>query len=76
MTIEELRAKIESHRATLKEMTGQSCEFSVTGPVGMYVVDALVATLETQQEQIDELRSSLGRVGLTLLSLCPPATAS
>jgi hypothetical protein len=76
MTMEELRGLVESHRATLKEMTGQPCEFSVTGPVGVYVVDALVATLESQQKQIDELRSSLGRAGLMLVSLCPTPNAS
>jgi len=55
MTIEELKQRIEEHRAGLKDKSGTSCMFSETGPVGMSVIDAVVAALEAQEERIGVL---------------------
>jgi hypothetical protein len=49
-----LKAKVEKHRDGLREKSGV-CMFSESGPVGMVVIDALVAAIESQQKQIDEL---------------------
>jgi hypothetical protein len=57
VTIQEMKSKIEPYRQDLKEKSGQHCRFSETGPVGMSVIDAPVAMIEAQQEQIDELRN-------------------
>ena len=54
MTVDEMRAKVEAYREGLKEKKG-ICMFSESGPVGMSVIDALVATIEAQQKQIDHL---------------------
>ena len=55
MTVEDLRANVEAYRVGLKGKSGV-CVFSENGPVGMSVIDALVATIEAQQKQIDELK--------------------
>ena len=55
MTIDELKSKVESYRADLEAKSGAVCRFGETGPVGMSLIDALVATIEAQQRQIDEL---------------------
>ena len=62
MTVEDLRAKIEAYRVSLKAKSGV-CVFSENGPIGMSVVDMLVAAIESQQQQIDELRRQPGRAG-------------
>jgi hypothetical protein len=62
MTVEDLRAKIEAYRVSLKDKSGV-CVFSENGPIGMSVVDMLVAAIESQQQQIDELRRQAGRSG-------------
>jgi hypothetical protein len=55
MTVSELKENVESYRSGLKGKSGL-CSFSETGPVGMSVIDAIVATLEAQQKEIDELK--------------------
>ena len=57
MTVEELKAKVETYREGLKTKSGASVLFSERGPVGMSVIDAIVSVLETQQEQIEELQT-------------------
>lgn len=55
MTVEELKTKIEAYRAALRDKKGIAM-FSESGPVGMSVIDALVAAIESQQLQIEELQ--------------------
>lgn len=62
MKIEELKSKVESHRDGLKGKSGV-CMFSESGPVGMSVIDAIVAMIESQQREIDELRKAPARAG-------------
>ena len=58
MNVDELKAKVEAHRESLKTKTG-ICHFSPSGPVGISVIDAIVTTLEAQQRRIDELEKRL-----------------
>jgi hypothetical protein len=55
MKIEELKSAVEAQREGLKKKSG-ICRFSESGPVGMPVIDALVAMIESQQKEIDELK--------------------
>ena len=55
MTIDELKSKVETYRTGLKEKSGHMCHFSDTGPVGMSLIDALVAAIESQQLRIEKL---------------------
>ena len=59
MMINDLKARVESYREDLKKKSGGVCLFSENGPVGMSVVDALVATIEAQQKQIEDLAKRL-----------------
>ncbi|MEO7403517.1 MAG: hypothetical protein ABIU95_07590 [Burkholderiales bacterium] len=58
MTIEDLKANVEAYRQGLKSKSGV-CMFSENGPVGMSVIDALVATIEAQQKEIDDLQRGM-----------------
>jgi len=58
VTIDELKSRVESYRDTLKGKSGV-CRFSEAGPVGISLIDALVATVESQQSQIDELKQRI-----------------
>lgn len=60
MTTKELKAKVESYRDDLKAKSGSSCLFSAEGPVGMSLIDAIIATLDAQQTRIQELEQKLG----------------
>src|SRR5262249_45256797 len=61
--IDELKSKVESYRTSLKDKSGKPCIFGESGPVGMSVIDALVAMIESQQREIDELRNAPARMG-------------
>ncbi len=60
MTTEELKVKVESYRHDLKAKSGSTCLCSEEGPVGMSLIDAIIATLEAQQTRIQELEQKLG----------------
>jgi hypothetical protein len=55
MTVDELKREVEAYREKLKENTG-IVKSSEHGPVGMAMIDALVAAIEHQQRQIDDLQ--------------------
>jgi len=55
MTIEELKASVESYRSSLREKNGVMCRFSESGPVGMSVIDDIISVLTAQQQRIEEL---------------------
>ena len=57
MNINELKSKVEKYRSDLEEKSGKACIFSETGPVGMSLIDALVAALESQELRIAELEN-------------------
>jgi len=59
MTIEELKAKVKSYRASLEEKSGKICHFSETGPVGMSLIHAIVAALETMDQRLTKLEGQL-----------------
>jgi hypothetical protein len=61
MTVDELKAKVESYREGLKEKVGHPIVFAMSGPVGMSVIDAIVDTLETMEKRIKELDAKLER---------------
>jgi len=63
MTIDELKARIESYREGLRKQSGRQCMFSETGPVGMGLVDAIAAVLEDQQKRINRLEGKTGNGG-------------
>lgn len=52
MTIPELKAAVEKHRESLGEHEGKGVRTSKTGPVGMSVIDNIVATLEDLERRI------------------------
>ena len=60
MQIETLRARLEKERETLKKSTG-ICMFSPAGPVSLGLLDAVVATIEAQQGQIETLEKRLAQ---------------
>lgn len=62
MTVQELKTKVESYRESLKEKKGKPCMWGDGGPVSLSVIEALIATIETQQKQIDDLERG-ARVG-------------
>jgi hypothetical protein len=67
MTIDELRREMASYRKALTEKgkAGHMVRFTSTGPVGMPLVDKLVAVMEAQQQQIDDLRAKIESTGKT-----------
>ncbi len=60
MTIEELRSTVESYRNGLKKNSGKQCLSSESGPVGMLLIDAIVAVLEAQERRIEEISRKVG----------------
>jgi hypothetical protein len=56
MTIEQLKAEIETYRANCKEKGGKAVIFSENGPVGMKLIDAIFTVVDRQQREIDELK--------------------
>jgi hypothetical protein len=57
--IEELKQKVKSCRTDLKD---KMATFSESGPLGISIVDAIVAVLESQELRIVELESQLSIV--------------
>lgn len=55
MPLDELKAKVEAHRESLKAKSGHLVHFSETGPVGIGLIDAIVALLEAQERRIAEV---------------------
>lgn len=54
MGVDELKAVVEKHKQQLKTKSGV-CMFSEAGPVGVVLIDAVVATLEDQERRIANL---------------------
>ena len=63
MTIEELKREVEAYREDLKAKPGHLVASSETGPVGISLIEAIVATLETQQQRIEELEKQIDKAG-------------
>lgn len=59
MKIDELREKVESYRAGLKDKSGKVM-WSGNGPVGMSVIDAMLAVIESQELRIAEIEAHSG----------------
>jgi hypothetical protein len=61
MTIDEFRLEVASHRRAMTEKgkSGHTVRYTAAGPVGMSLIDKLVELLETQQRQLDELKSAI-----------------
>lgn len=55
MTVTELKAKVEEYREDLKSKDGHMVRFSVTGPVGMCLIDNLVATIDDLAKRLAAL---------------------
>lgn len=58
MDIQELKATVERHRSALKEKTGKLLISSEMGPVGIPLIDAIVATLETLEQRVKKLEEN------------------
>lgn len=58
MTVEQLKKKVEEHRDGLRANNG-IVKFSVSGPVGMSVIDNIVAVLEAQEARISQLEGQI-----------------
>jgi len=55
MTVQELRNAVEACRQDLKKKSGRMVMFSETGPVGLGLIDSVLAVFEAQQKRIEEL---------------------
>jgi hypothetical protein len=66
MTIDEFKIEIASQRRAMTEKgkSGHTVRYTAAGPVGMALIDKLVDLLETQQQQLDELRATITSRGL------------
>jgi len=73
MTIDELKGKIETVRQRLKRGTPAISVATENGPIGIDVIDALVATIEAQQSQIDALSARLNAPPLNKAFMGPGA---
>jgi hypothetical protein len=58
MNVEDLKELCEQHREQLKSKTGRLVKFCEDGPIGISLIDAIVEILETQQQEIENLKSS------------------
>ena len=63
MSVEALKRKVEDYRGKLKASAGSPIVSSETGPIGISMIDALVATVKSQQRQIDELKRKIADIG-------------
>jgi len=55
MTVDELKAKVESYRQNLKGKSGKVIFSGAGGPVGIGIIDAIVATMEALEQRIQEI---------------------
>ena len=55
MTVQELKDKVESYRGAMKAKSGKVMVASEAGPVGLGVINAVVAVLEAHEKRIEEL---------------------
>ena len=55
MTVDELKAKVEAHREHLKRTAGQIIKTSADGPIGIGIIDAIVATMEALEQRVQEI---------------------
>lgn len=55
MIIEELKFAVQNYRERLNDKEGKVCVFGKDGPVGMRLIDAMVKTLEAQDQRIQAL---------------------
>jgi len=63
MTVDELKRKVDAYRKDLKAKSGKAVVFSETGPVGISLIEAIVAALETQQRQSEKLEKEVDEAG-------------
>ena len=55
MTVDELKAKVESYRQSLKGKSGKLIMSSAGGPVGIGIIDAIVAAIEALEKRVQEV---------------------
>ena len=60
MNVADLRAAISSYRERLKANSGKMLSSTDNGPIGMAIIEVLASAIESQQEQIDELKRKIG----------------
>jgi hypothetical protein len=61
MEIADLKKKVEEYQARLAANAGKFVVFSETGPANMGLVEALVSTIEKQEQRIIALERKVGR---------------
>jgi hypothetical protein len=61
MTIDELKLEVASYRRALTEKgkSGHLVKYTSAGPVGMPLIDKLLEVMESQQQQIDDLKANI-----------------
>jgi hypothetical protein len=57
MTIEELKTATEKYRSDLVKKSGSGVLFSETGPANMGLIDAIIKTIEAQEQRIKVLEA-------------------
>ena len=59
MSLKEAKAAVKEHRDKLKAKRGKVCTFGKNGPVGMQVIDSILAAIEDQERRIQALEEKL-----------------
>ena len=59
MSLKEAKAAVQEHRDKLKAKRGKVCTFGKDEPVGMQVIDPILAAIEDQERRIQALEEKL-----------------
>ena len=62
MDIDALKGRLQREREALKEKGAHMVWSSETGPVGFGMIEAIISSLESQQQQIDGLRQQVDKL--------------
>ena len=59
MSLKKAKAAVKEHRDKLKAKRGKVCTFGKNGPVGMQVIDPILAAIEDQERRLQALEEKL-----------------
>lgn len=62
MTIQELKDFVEKRRANLEKQQGRIVMSSKKGPISISIIDAIVQTIEHQQEIINSIKEQVDAI--------------
>lgn len=60
MSASELRSELETLRETLRNAPSRAIRSSENGPIGISIIDKIVAVMEDQERRIEQLEQKLG----------------